>query len=140
MRSIRLREELLHRIGVREWGQPTLVMPGKISRSRERRTVTCSLPSGHKRVRWDTRSVEIVGRAEEEWMPVTWRDAIWTYCKAWPHSAWKLVPFLRAPEKERHALLRRLLENAAAADHIGIMSSGRVAGAFAAHWPIVGEL
>lgn len=124
-------QRLVHRIGVREWGMPSLVMPGKMWRSEEHGTISCMVASGPDHVRTETRPLEIVAPGEHQWMPDEWRAALWEYVQAWPSSGMELGPFLAITEQERCDFIRaqagRLLE----ADNIGLRLVAHDIGAFA---------
>lgn len=83
-------------------------------------------------------SVYVVAVHGREEMPASWRDAIWTYARTWPHSAASLAPFLRISETQRIAFVRGLLQKAATADDIGVLGIAADIGAYAQGWPVVG--
>lgn len=62
LEPVRIEERLVNRIGVREWGVPTLVIPGQIWRSEKHGTITCVLPhpTDPKHVSIETRSLEVI--------------------------------------------------------------------------------
>ena len=142
VREVKLRAELLKGVGVREWGMPTGLYVGKMFRSEKHETITCGLPLGHDRIRWQTRYVRIVERAEDEWMPASWRDAAWRYVQQWPASGHYLTPFLRITLEQRRAFVRELIVRAMSAvekdDPIGWMAQGRGIGIYATEYPRVG--
>lgn len=111
MNKVQIEERLIHRIGVREWGLPTLVMPGQIWRSEERRTISCMVPStALETVSTETLPLEVIPMGYLSVMPDHWRDALLEYVKAHPHSGSGLGPFLRITEGERNALIRSMTE------------------------------
>lgn len=119
---VEIDERLLHRIGVREWGLPSLITPGQIWRSQENKTISCMLPSGPDNVRIETRKLVVVSPWRRSWMPKEWREALWEYAKEWPHSGSQYGPFLSVSEKERCDFIRMLCEKLLRGDNIGCRS------------------
>ena len=107
-RAVRLGQRLLDRIGVREWGYPSLVTPGQIWRSREAQTVTCIVASGKEAVEIDCRPLTIVEPGDSQWIPKLWRSSIWRYVKAYPASGAGLTALVWPADDERAKLLRSL--------------------------------
>ena len=83
---VRIESRLVNRIGVREWGLPSLVTPGQIWRSETHGTISCMTPNGSNSVHIETRKLEIIAPGEVSWMPDNWRSSLWEYVKAWPSS------------------------------------------------------
>lgn len=109
MSVVKIEKRLIDRIGVREWGLPTLGMPGQIWRSEKHQTISCMVPSSDPtKVSIETLPLEVIGIGELSIMPDHWRDALLVYVKAYPHSGSGLAPFLRITEAERNALIREL--------------------------------
>ena len=133
MCSVKIEKRLLGRIGVREWGLPTLVMPGKIWRSENYGTVSCMLSKGPDMVRTETLPLEVVRVGELSVMPLPWREAIWEYVRAWPSSGCGLGPFLAISEAERCEFVRMLGKKLVSADDIGARSIAHDIGQFAAY-------
>jgi len=135
MREVRIDWRLVERIGVREWGLPTLRMPGKVWRSREHHTLSCMLPNGREKLKIETRPYAAVmpEKGDRLWMPMTWRRAMWQYVKAHPFSGSQLGPFLSVDDAKRNALLRKLGEQLAKADDIGARSIAHHIGEIAAY-------
>lgn len=109
--KVQIEERLIERIGIREWGLPTLVVPGQIWRSEKNQTITCMVASPEPgRVALETLPLEIIGIGELSIMPDHWRDALWIYVQACPHSGSGLAPFIRITETERNSLIRKMAE------------------------------
>jgi len=130
--TVRIEKRLVSRIGVREWGLPTLVMPGKIWRSREKGLISCMLASGDTRIRTETRTLEVINIGEYSRMPDTWRDALWEYVQAQPYSGCGFGPFLRITEKQRCDFIRKMAIELSNSDDIGCRSMAESVGALAA--------
>lgn len=91
-----IEERLLHAIGVREWGMPSLCVPGKIWRSEKNATISCMLAhEDPTKVKIETLPMEVIQTGEASWIPDSWRDALWEYVQAWPESGAGLGPLLR---------------------------------------------
>ena len=133
MCSVKIEQRLLKRIGVREWGLPTLVMPGKIWRSENCGTVSCMLANGPNMVRTETLPIEVIRVGELSVMPLAWREAIWEYVQAWPSSGCGLGPFLAISEEERCSFVRMLGEKLVSADDIAALSIAHDIGQFASY-------
>ena len=129
---VRIDERLLHRIGIREWGLPSLVMPGQIWRSEKESTISCMVDIGDNKVRTETRKLEVVSAGESQWMPVEWRNALWEYVQAWPHSGCGLGPFLAINNDQRCHFIRKMAAQLVASDDIGCRSIANSVGEFAA--------
>ena len=119
-RPVSIDERLVSRIGVREWGLPTLVVPGQIWQSERRGTVSCMVRSDEfGKVRIETRPLVVLPVGELSWLPDHWRSALWEYVQSWPQSGCGLGPLLAISREQRHALLRRLASDLLATDEIG---------------------
>jgi len=91
--TVKMDARLVERIGVREWGMPSLCMPGKIWRSVERGTITCMLPhEDATKVKIETLPLVIIPAGEFSVLPDSWRAALWVYVQAWPLSGHGLGP------------------------------------------------
>lgn len=132
-RPVSIEERLVPRIGVREWGLPTLVMPGQIWRSERYQTVSCMVScEDPEKVQVETRPLVVLPIGELSWLPDHWRSAMWEYVQAWPHSGCGLGPLLAISREERHALLRKLAHDLLATDEIGAETIGHSIGLLAA--------
>lgn len=131
--SVKIEERLLHRIGVREWGWPTLIMPGKVWRSEKHSTITCLVDAGENTVRAETRNLEVLEAGEKSVMPIEWRRAMWEYVQAHPSSGCGLGPFLAITKEERCDFIRKLAAELVTADDIGCRSIANDIGEFAAY-------
>ena len=131
---VRIEERLIGQIGVREWGLPSLRMPGQIWRSEESSRVFCMLAKEDepKMLRIDSLPLEIVGIGEPNWIPEAWSAALREYAQAWPSSGCGYGPFLRLTEDERNSFLRKLGQNLLDSDRIGCQSIADGIGKFAA--------
>lgn len=116
---VKIEERLIGRIGVREWGLPSLCIPGKIWRSQENGTISCMTPKDESRVNIETRPLIVVGAGEKQWMPDSWRASLWEYVQAWPSSGCGYGPFLAISEEERCDFIRKLAKDLVASDNIG---------------------
>lgn len=135
--TVRLDERLVGFIGVREWGLPSLCMPGKIFRSAKNETISCmvSRPETNFRfVRIETLSLKVVKAGEKQWLPKHWMDAIWTYVQAYPMSGYHLGPLLNITEKERCDFIRKLARDLLVdSDNIGCQLIANAIGGIAAY-------
>lgn len=132
--AVRIDERLVDRIGVREWGLPSLCMPGKIWRSKSNRTITCMLPhEDPSKVKMETLPLVVIPAGEMSWMPDAWRDALWEYVQAWPSSGHGLGPFLAITEEQRCDFIRNWAKQLVASDNIGCCSIANAIGEFAAY-------
>lgn len=129
---VRIDSRLIHRIGVREWGLPSLCIPGQMWRSEKNGTISCMTAKGTDRVNIETRPLVIVEPGEKQWMPDGWRHALWSYTSAWPGSGCKYGPFLALTEQERCDTIRRLAAQLATADNIACRMLAHDLGEFAA--------
>ncbi len=129
---VRIDERLLNRFGVREWGLPSLIMPGKIWRSEKDSTISCMIGDGDDHVRTETRKLEVVPAGESQWMPLEWRNALWEYVQAFPHSGCSLGPFLAITEAQRCHFIRAMAAKLAESDDTGCRSIANDVGEFAA--------
>jgi hypothetical protein len=132
MESVKIEKRLIQRIGVREWGLPSLAMPGKIWRSEISSTITCMVSHGLDCVAIETRPLEIIETGALSVLPDTWRAALWEYVKAWPNSGCCYGPFLAISEKERCDFIRSMASTLASSDDIGCRSIANNIGEFAA--------
>lgn len=112
MHKVQIEERLIHRIGVREWGLPSLCVPGQIWRSEQHQTISCMVPhaTDATMVTTETLPLEVIGIGELSIMPDHWRDALWEYAQEYPHSGCCFGPFLRITRDERNALIRKMAE------------------------------
>lgn len=133
--SVRIDERLIHRIGIREWGMPSICMPGKMWRSEENNTISCMVPhEDPTKVKIETLPL-IVSPAGSEMsqMPVSWRAALWEYVQAWPDSGAGYGPFLVLTEEQRCDFIRVWAKKLAESDNIGCCAIANDIGQFAAY-------
>lgn len=128
---VRIEPRLLPRISVREFGLPSLVMPGKIWRSEQHGTITCMVVKDADNVSIETRPLEVIGVGEMSWMPDSWRAALWEYVRQWPSSGCQYGPFLAISETERNQFLRDLGRKLLESDDIGCRLIAHDIGLFA---------
>ena len=133
MLRVKIEKRLLGRIGVREWGLPTMVMPGQIWRSEKYGTMSCMLANGPDMVSTETLPLQVIRVGDLSVMPLAWREAIWEYVQAYPLSGCELGPFLAISEAERCEFVRMLGEKLVSADDIGARSIAHNIGQFAAY-------
>jgi len=132
-RPVSIDERLVSRIGVREWGLPTMAMPGQVWRSEWHQTMSCMVAcEDNAMVRVETRPLVVLPVGELSWLPDHWRSAMWEYVQAWPHSGCGLGPLLAVSRGDRHALLRRLASDLLATDEIGALVIANSLGLLAA--------
>ncbi len=130
---VRIEDRLLHRIGVREWGFPSLCIPGQIWRSEAHGTITCMVP--HKdpsKVGIETLPMIVTTDGRALWMPDHWRSALWEYVQAWPSSGCGLGPFLALTEAQRCDFIRKRAAELVKSDNIGCRHIAHDIGQFAA--------
>jgi hypothetical protein len=134
VKPVTIDKMLLHRIGVREWGLPSLCMPGKIWRSEKHGTITCMVAHEDKsKVKIETLPLVVIeGNFEPSWMPDHWRAALWEYVQAWPNSGCDLGPFLALTEEQRCDFIRRRAAELVKSDNIGCRHIAHDIGQFAA--------
>lgn len=130
---VRIDQRLIGRISVREWGMPSMCIPGKIWRSDINGTITCMTAKGADRVNIETRPLIVVPPGEKQWMPDTWRAALWEYTQAWPHSGMAYGPWLAISEEQRCDFIRKMAEQLVKSDNIGCRHIANDIGEFAAH-------
>lgn len=119
LKSVRIDERLVHRIGIREWGLPTLRMPGKMWRSDDHATISCMVASEKDELIIQTRRLVVVKAGRQQWMPDEWRAALWEYVQAWPSSGSGYGPFLAISEAERCDFIREQARKLVESDNIG---------------------
>ena len=129
---VKIESRLLRRIGIREWGLPSMVMPGQIWRSQENQTISCMTPLDDLNVKIESRKLEVLNVGEMSWLPDHWRYALWEYVQRWPDSGCKYGPFLAINEIERNQFLRNLGKRLVDSDEIGCRSIANSIGEFAA--------
>lgn len=140
MDIVKIDERLIHRINVREWGLPSLCIPGKMWRSEKNKTISCMTPKGTDRVNIEILPLAIVPAGEEQWMPDTWRKSLWEYAQAWPASGCEYGPFLAISEEQRCNFIRELAKTLVASDNIGCRSIADDIGMLAAWgYQLLGE-
>lgn len=125
-------EDLIHHIGVREWGLPTLCMPGQIWRSEENNTITCMTYRSETEVNIETRPLLLTKDRTRSVMPDSWRAALWIYVQAWPSSGHGYGPFLDLTEKVRCDFIRDVAKNLFDND-LGCLSIANMIGDLAAY-------
>ena len=119
-RSVIIDKRLMRRIGVREWGLPTLRIPGQIWRSETHATISCMVESdkaGHVKIETLYLRTGMTGQFSE--MPLTWRKALWEYTQAYPASGCCYGPFLAITEQERNDFILTLGKKLMDSGHIG---------------------
>ncbi len=133
--AARIDERLIPRIGIREWGLPTLCCPGKLWRSVLRGTITCMTEKKDDpdRVEIETLPLHIMPAGSAQWLPSKWRDALWSYVQEWPHSGCGYGPFLQISEEQRCDFIRKLAAELVKSDNIGCCSIADSIGQFAAY-------
>lgn len=133
MDTVRIDARLLGRIGVREWGMPSMCIPGKMWRSEEGGTISCMLahPTDPSLVRTETLPLEVVDPGKEQRMPDAWRAALWEYVQAWPSSGCGYGPFLALTEEQRCSFIRDRAKKLVASDNIGCRLIAHDIGQFA---------
>lgn len=129
---VKIDERLIHRIGVREWGLPSMCIPGKIWRSEKHGTISCMLAKGADMVTTETLPLVIVEAGETQWMPDAWRSALWEYVQAWPSCGCEYGPFLALTEEQRCDFIRLRAKELADSDNIGCCLIAHSIGQFAA--------
>lgn len=137
---VKIESSLLHRIGVREWGMPSMCIPGKIWRSETHSTITCMVPhEDPTKVKIETLPLVIVeGNWEPSWMPDHWRSALWEYVQAWPYSGCELGPFLAITDEQRCDFIRKMAQELVSSDNIGCRMIAHNIGQFASlDFPLV---
>jgi hypothetical protein len=132
METVKIEERLISRIGVREWGLPTLVVPGQIWRSEKTKTITCMVANGAVNVSIRTLPLKIIPPGELSVMPDEWRAALWEYVKAYPYSGCGYGPFLAITKAERCAFIRELAKKLVESDDVACRSIADDVGKFAA--------
>lgn len=132
--AVRISDRLIDRIQVREWGMPSICMPGKIWRSGLYGTISCMLPHATDAtlVRIETLPLEVVKIGEKQFMPDAWRSALWEYVKAWPSSGCQYGPFLAITEEQRCDFIRNMAADLVISDNIGCRMIAHSIGMFAA--------
>lgn len=135
MPVVKIEMRLLDRIGVREWGLPSLCIPGKIWRSEKTATISCMVANKDpKMVTIETLALTILTDGlEMSWMPDHWRAALWDYCQAWPDSGMTYGPFLSLTEQQRCDFIRQHAKRLVDSDNIGCRSIAHNVGLFAAY-------
>ena len=140
MSAVKIDERLISRIGVREWGLPSLVVPGQIWRSEKSKTITCMVANGAVNVSIRTLPLEIIPPGELSVMPDEWRAALWEYVKAYPYSGCGYGPFLAITKAERCALIREMAKTQVESYDVCCRSIANSIGEFAAYgYELVGE-
>lgn len=131
---VKIEERLIGRIGVREWGLPTLRTPGKIWRSKRHKTVSCMVPSADPdKVSIETARLEVLPIGELTQMPLHWVQSLWEYVQAWPDSGAGLGPFLAITQAERAAFIRQQARRLETADDFVVASIAHQIGQLAAY-------
>ncbi len=129
-----IEERLVSRIGVREWGLPSLCMPGKMWRSEEKGTITCMLPHEDAgKVKIETLPLVVIPVGQMSQMPNHWRAALWEYVQAWPSSGHGYGPFLAITEEQRCDFIRNWAKKLVESDNIGCCAIANDIGEFAAY-------
>jgi hypothetical protein len=131
---VKIDSRLIGRIGIREWGYPSLCIPGQIWRSEKDSTITCMIPhvSEPELVSVQTFPLEITEPDDLSEMPDEWRDALWSYVQAYPSSGCGFGPFLRISHAERCDFIRKMAKNLVESDEIGCRHIAHDIGQFAA--------
>lgn len=132
-KPVTIEQRLLNRIGVREWGYPSMVMAGQIWRSESHGTISCMIQKDERNVMIQTRKLEVIGVGEMSWMPDSWREALWEYVRQWPSSGCKYGPFLAISDTERNQFLRDLGKQLVESDEIGCRHIANMIGEFASY-------
>lgn len=134
MNTVRIDERLLHRIGVREWGMPSICMPGKMWRSEKHGTISCMTPhEDANKVKIETLPLEVIPAGESmSEMPDHWRAALWEYVQAWPDSGHGYGPLLSITEEQRCDFIRNWAKKLSDSTS-GVCSIANAIGEFAAY-------
>ena len=131
--AVILDERLLHEINVREWGMPSLCIPGQMWRSEKNNTISCMVSlADPSRVKIETLPLKVAPAGTRSELPHHWRAALWEYTKAWHYSGCKYGPLLAITETDRCNLIRALGGNLVASDNIGCCSIANAIGQAAA--------
>lgn len=132
---VQIDERLIRRIGVREWGLPSMCVPGQIWRSEKNGTITCMVASKDPaRVKIETLPLLQVAAGESmSVMPDHWRAALWEYVQKWPHSGMRYGPLLAITEQQRCDFIRKMAAELVNSDNIGCCSIADGIGEFAAY-------
>lgn len=118
--TVKIDERLIDVISVREFGLPSLCVPGKMWRSEDKGTISCMTASDiATRVNIETLPLLVVEAGEDQWMPLKWQEALWEYVQAWPASGCEYGPFLNLTEEQRCDFIRKLAKTLVASDNIG---------------------
>ena len=80
-----------------------------------------------------TLPLTVVEAGGEQWMPDSWRAALWEYVQAWPWSGSGYGPFLALTEGQRCNFIRELAEELVKSDNIGCRAIAHDIGQFAAY-------
>lgn len=131
--SVRIDGRLVDRIGVREWGLPSMCIPGKMWRSKRNGTISCMTEKGSDLVNIETLPLVVVPAGDDQWMPDRWRAALWEYVQAWPCSGCGYGPFLAITEEQRCDFIRKRAAELVKSDNIGCCSIANDIGEFAAY-------
>jgi len=132
-KPVTIDKQLIGRIGVREWGLPSMTVPGNIWRSEKNGTITCithGTTPGF--ISFQTRPLVVVEPGELQWMPDSWRAALWEYVQAWPSSGSGYGPFLALTEEQRCDFIRLQAAELVKSDNIGCRHIAHDIGMFAA--------
>ena len=130
---VRIDERLICRIGIREWGLPSICMPGKMWRSEKHRTISCMTPhEDASKVKIETLPLVVIPAGEMSQMPDVWRAALWEYVQAWPDTGYVYGPFLAITEEQRCDFIRNWAKKLVASDNIGCCATALAIGVFAA--------
>lgn len=131
--SVQIDKRLIGNIGVREWGLPSMCIPGKIWRSEKNGTITCMTHKNAERVNIETLPLVVVEAGEKQWMPDSWRAALWEYVQEWPHSGCGYGPWLAITHEQRCDFIRKLAAELVKSDNNGCCSIANCIGEFAAY-------
>ena len=131
--TVRIDQRLIGHISIREWGLPSMRIPGKIWRSEKNGTISCMIAKDSDLVTIETVPMAIVEAGEPQWMPDSWRAALWEYAQAWPHSGCGYGSFLAITEAQRCDFIRKMAAELVRADNIGCCSIANSIGEFAAY-------
>lgn len=131
--QVRIDERLIGRIGVREWGLPSICMPGKMWRSEKHGTITCITPKNKDHVNIETLPLVVIPAGEMSQMPDSWRASLWIYVQEWFHSGCGYGPFLAITDEQRCDMIRKVAKELVASDNIGCSLIANSIGEFAAH-------
>lgn len=132
--SVKIEERMICEIGVREWGLPSLCMPGQMWRSKNHGTISCMVPDEDKtKVKIETLKLIVIPSGEMSQMPDSWRASLWEYVQEHFYSGYKYGPFLAITTEQRCDMIHKMAAELVKSDNIGCCSIANAIGEFAAY-------